>query len=375
MKHRYATILSICELLKRDEKHQQSLEAALGLISLQCVVGRSDDDVPDIAWHQHFQAAISLVQKLDLPRRVSGPAARVGPTPFDMTLTGWIDILGATMRGTPPTFADTYRDKHLSPVNSRLGLRELMGCEDRVMYLISEIACLDWLKSNGMDDMALCQHACTLGNELTRNELAEVAELADSADADDVADLWLRMPYTDGGVLSPRQLCRNMTAAFRIAARIYLLSLIPGFSPSQETAWTMVEKLTLVLHFIPSGPHGYDRSLVWVYLMAASVSLPGSTFRDLFEDRIAQLGDDAACGAFGRMVTVVREVWKQCDILAHVTPPPLAISEPAGGMVSETDLDMDTDMMYPYVNWRDVMQANDWHTSCRDFFAAVFYFA
>ncbi|KAG6012853.1 hypothetical protein E4U43_007613 [Claviceps pusilla] len=346
MKHRYATILSICELLKRDEDHQQSLEAALGLIVFQCVVGRFDDDLPDIAWHQHFQAAISLVQKLDLPRLVSNPAGQVGPTPFNMTLTGWIDILGATMRGTPPAFADTYRDKHLSLVNSRLGLRELMGCEDRVMYLISEIACLDWLKSNGMDDIALCNHARTLGHELTRNEVADLGEFADADD--DVNHVWLKVPYSDNGSLSPKQLCRNITSAFRIGARIYLLSLIPGFSPSQDTTWGLIEKLSLVLQHIPSGPHGYDRSLVWVYLMAASVSLPGSAFRDFFENRIAQLGDAAMYGAFGRMVTVVREVWKQADILAQV---------PKSGMtVSETE----SETVYPYVNFRDVMQANDW---------------
>ncbi|KAG6008317.1 hypothetical protein E4U21_004643 [Claviceps maximensis] len=349
MKHRYATILSICEQLKRDENHQQSLEAALGLIFFQCVVGRFDDDLPDIAWHQHFQAAISLVQKLDLPRLVSNPAGQVGPTPFNMTLTGWIDILGATMRGTPPAFADTYRDKHLSNVNPHLGLRELMGCEDRVMYLISEIACLDWLKSNGMDDIALCNHARTLGNELTRNEVAELGEFAD---VDDVGHVWLKMPYSDDGTFSPKQLCRNITSAFRIAARIYLLSLIPGFSPSQDTTWGLIDKLTLVLQFIPSGAHGYDRSLVWVYLMAASVSLPGSTFRDFFEDRIVQLGDAAMCGAFGRMVTVVHEVWKQADILAQVNLPGLTVSEMGSKTVIEP--------MYPHVKWRDVMQANDW---------------
>ncbi|KAG5980542.1 hypothetical protein E4U55_003918 [Claviceps digitariae] len=349
MKHRYATILSICEQLKQDENHQESLDAALGLIFFQCVVGRSDDDLPDIAWHQHFQAAISLVQKLDLPGLVTNPAGQVGPTPFNMTLTGCIDILGATMRGTPPTFADTYRDKHLSPINYRLGLRELMGCEDRVMYLISEIACLDWLKSNGMDDIALCHHARTLGNELTRNE---VAELGDFADVDDACQFWLKVPYSDNGTLSPKQLCRNITSAFRIGARIYLLSLIPGFSPSQDTTWGLIDKLTLVMQFIPSGPGGYDRSLVWVYLMAASVSLPGSTFRDFFEDRIAQLGDTATCGAFGRMVTVVREVWKQADLLAQANAAELAIS----GMVSEAVIET----VYPYVSWRDVMQANDW---------------
>ncbi|TWU71161.1 hypothetical protein ED733_002380 [Metarhizium rileyi] len=328
MKHRYATIFLLCESLKRDENHQQILQATLGLIFFQCIVGRFDDDLLNIAWHQHFQAAISLVQKLDLPRRVSDPAGQFEPTPFNMTLTAWIDILGATMQGTSPTFAHTYREKHLSFVNSQLGLRELMGCEDRVMYLISEIACLDSLKKDGMDDYTLCQHVSALGEQLTLTE---------------VGDTGPKMPYNAGGTLSPKQLCKNITSAFRIAARIYLCSLIPGFTRNQHSPQALIEKLTTTLQFIPSGSNGYDRSLVWVYLIAGSVSLPGSSFRPFFEDRVAQLGRDALCGAFGRMVTVVQEVWIQADGLAQAATP--------GSCAPE---------MQPYVNWRDVMQAKHW---------------
>ncbi|KAJ2975095.1 hypothetical protein NQ176_g5710 [Zarea fungicola] len=171
MRHRYATIWSLCEALKRDENHQQILEATLGLIFFQCIVGRPDDGLLDIAWHQHFQAAISLVQKLDLPRIVSDPTAPMVQTPFNMTLTAWIDILGASMQGMSPTFAHTYREKHLSQ-NHHLGLRELMGCEDRVMYLISEIACLESLKKSGMDDFILCQHVSSLGEQISLTETA-----------------------------------------------------------------------------------------------------------------------------------------------------------------------------------------------------------
>ncbi|KAK8049767.1 hypothetical protein PG994_011497 [Apiospora phragmitis] len=76
MRHRQATIMALCAALNQDENHQQILEATLGLIFFQCSVGRYDDGLPDIPWHQHFEAVKSLVTKLDLPRLVSDLRSR-----------------------------------------------------------------------------------------------------------------------------------------------------------------------------------------------------------------------------------------------------------------------------------------------------------
>lgn len=329
MRHRYSTIWALCDSLKRDENHQQILEATLGLIFFQCVVGRFDDGLLDIAWHQHFQAAISLVQKLDLPRLVSDPSSQMAHPPFNMTLTAWIDIFGATMQGMSPTFAHTYREKLLSQANPNLGLRELMGCDDRIMYLISEIACLESLKGEGMDDFTLCQHVSSLGEQISLTEVNEDGP---------------KMPFNANGSLSPKQLSKNISTAFRLAARIYLCSLVPGFSPSQASAISLVDKLTSVLQYIPSGTNGFDRSLVWVYLIGGSISLPGSSFRNFFEDRVAQLGDNANCGSFGRTHILLREVWMQNDSFSAQANTP-------GSAAPENP---------PHIHWRDVMRMKGW---------------
>lgn len=326
MRHRQATIMALCEALNEDENHQQILEATLGLIFFQCSVGRYDDGLPDIPWHQHFEAVKSLVAKLDLPRLVSDPVEHLAQTPFNMTLSSWIDIIGATMHGRAPSFAHTYREKHLSTTNSSLGLRELMGCEDRVMYLISEIACLEALKNDGMDDICLCQHVHALGDQIGLTEMGETGPKA---------------PFNANGSLSPKQLSRNITSAFRLAARIYLCSLVPGFSPSQSSCVGLVEKLTQVLNFIPSGVAGFDRSLAWVYLMGGSVSLSSSPFRQFFANRLAQLGEASNYGSFGGVVAVLREVWQQADSYA-------ASPSATGSMEA------------PYISWRDTMQMKGW---------------
>ena len=70
VRHRYATITELCEALKGDINHASILEATLGMIFFQCSVGRPDDVLPDIPWHQHFEAATNLINRLELPKAV-----------------------------------------------------------------------------------------------------------------------------------------------------------------------------------------------------------------------------------------------------------------------------------------------------------------
>ncbi|KAL1896609.1 DNA-binding transcriptional regulator ume6 [Sporothrix stenoceras] len=390
-RHRYATIAAICDALPHAKNHQQVLESALALIFFQCGVGRFDDALPDIQWHQHLQAAASLVQQLDLPAQVTA-ATTAAPvtavedgsagvsvdantvnvattgdatqsTPFNMTLMSWIDVLGATMQGRAPVFAHTYREKHLSPPHlSSLGLRELMGCEDRVMYLISEIACLEALKASGMDDIMLCHHVSVLGDQIGLTEIGEAPA---------------KLPFNANGSLSPKQLSKNITAAFRLAARIYLCSLVPGFCSSQASCRGLVDKLTAVLQTIPCGPAGFDRCVVWPYLMAGFASMPGSTFRVFFADRITQMGEAAASvGSFGRCVSLLHETWLQQNVLIQqllddqeqrrqqrqqakaVAAAAAGSSSPASSSSPDDD---DTDILPPqYVHWREVMHMKGW---------------
>lgn len=319
MRHRYATISELCEALTRDTDHQQILEATLGMIFFQCSVGRPDDCLPDISWHQHFQAASSLVRKLGLPHAmVQVNSAQMHP-PFNMTLASWIDILGATMLGRAPQFADTYREKHLSASTS--GLCELMGCEDRMMYLISEIACLEALKvDNSIDESTLCTLITCLGTQMDLTEPGPGA---------------LAEAYSSTGAIRPKQLSKNMTAMFRLAARVYLCSLVPGATRHDPSMVDLIERLAATLKYIPAGPEGFDRSLVWPLLIGGSLSTPKSTFRRDFADRITHLGEQAEFGSFGRMVRLLQEVWRQSDGAFHTGE-------------------------RQNVHWRDVMRQKGW---------------
>jgi hypothetical protein len=194
------------------------------------------------------------------------------------------------MLGRAPHFADTYRDKHLSASPS--GLRELMGCDDRVMYLISEIVCLENLRDQHLlTDTDLCEHVKSLAHQIEMTETHEP----------------LAMPNAP---IDPRSLTATITACFRYAARIYLCSLVPGFDKTQPQVVQLLDKLTATLDLIPVTPEHYDRSLVWVYLIGGSVAGPEAGLRRLVEDRCRMMGDLSTQGSWGRMKRVLDEVWR-----------------------------------------------------------------
>jgi C6 transcription factor Pro1 len=340
MRHRYETVSELCKALNRDTDHLQILEATLAMIFFQCSVGRPDDCLPDIPWHQHFQAATSLVNKLDLPRILEEmPQTGVHP-PFNMTLTSWIDILGSTMLGRSPTFAHTYRTKHLT--GSTSGLCELMGCEDRVMYLLSEIACLDALRlEKKVDDIAVCTHITLLAQQL---------------DATESHNDSLVMPYSSTGAIRPRQLSKTMTALFRLAARVYLCSLVPEFNRYQQSTINLIARFAETMQYIPSGPDGFDRSLVWPILICGSFSIPTSPLRRVFAERVERLGDQAEFGSFGRMSRLLQEVWRRAD--GATLPSDTCEPTPVSAISTSTAGDA-TPKRSQNVHWRDVMQENN----------------
>ncbi|KKA25131.1 C6 sexual development transcription factor NosA [Rasamsonia emersonii CBS 393.64] len=360
VRHRYEAVSQLYRSLNENTNYDQALDTTLAMIFFNCSVCDPEDyhlpnvdlpgdiDLPDIAWSDHFQAVTSLVERLDLPSQLIKCDSPFTQPPFNMTLTAWIDILGATMLGKSPHFAHTYRTKHLSGTSS--GLRELMGCDDRVMYLISEIACLDALKKEGVvDDMAVCSHVSALGRQLEFTE---------------PLDPKLESPFSpDSGAIRPDQLTKNMTAIFRIAARIYLCSLVPGFDRSQQNILNLVDAVTHALQFIPGGPDGYDRSLVWPLLITGAFSMPSSSFRQVLRERVVALGDQADFGSFGRMYRVLQEVWKLADdpVDGGPTSPPI---DPAVKRDTSTSPPCGTPGMREIrkrgVHWRDVMIKNDW---------------
>ena len=359
MRHRYEAVSQLCQALGEDVEHEEILDATLAMIFFHCSVGPADDHLPDIPWSDHFQAASNLVNRLGLPTEMLNCGGPYLTPSFNMTLASWIDILGSTMQGTTPQFAHTYRSKHLGGSSS--GLRELMGCDDRVMYLISEIACLDALKNDGrIDSMAVCSHVSALGQQLEFTE---------------PADHILENPYSPTtGAIRPEVLTKNMTSVFRTAARIYLCSLVPGFDRNQLSNVNLVSAVAHTLQYIPTGPNGFDRSLVWPLLIAGTFSTPNSEFRTILAQRAASMGQHADLGSFGRMYRLLQEIWRQMDGSGYQSSIYLPdgqqqqqVSRSVSPVATKQERSDSPDSISAglsqpvQVHWRDVMRQNNWH--------------
>jgi hypothetical protein len=358
VRHRYEAVSQLCQALGQDINHHEILDATLAMIFFHCAVGSSDDYLPDIPWYDHFQAASNLVHRLELPAAIPDGSSMLPP--FSMTLASWIDILGSTMMGKTPHFAHAYRSKHLT--GSSLGFRELMGCDDRVMYLISEIACLDALKHEGrIDGLEVCSHVSALGAQL------EYTEPPDQTLEDPIS------PVTN--TVRPDILSKNMSMIFRTAARIYLCSLVPGYDRRQPSNLNLVCAVTSALQYIPSGPNGFDRSLVWPLLITGAFSTPDSQFRTVLEGRVAALSFHADLGSFGRMYRVLQEVWRAIDGAGDECSciPAPNDENPADPALDDTVLkqeksaspDIDSspagETKQRDLHWREIMRKNDWH--------------
>ncbi|KAK2746665.1 hypothetical protein FQN57_003009 [Myotisia sp. PD_48] len=358
LKHRYQSVAELCADLNQDSNHVQILDATLGMTFFNCAVGRSDDNLPDIPWHQHFQAATSLIHRLELPRRLLETDYGSVHPPFNMSLAAWIDILGSTMLGQMPQFSHTYRTKLFGGTST--GLCDLMGCEDRVMYLIAEISCLDALNiENRVDHIELCSHITNLAQQLDQTEPPK--DMLVSAISDD-------------GILDAQQLSKNITALFRVAARVYLCSLVPGFHSSQPGTSSLVSRAAEFLDLIPCGPNGFDASLVWPLLICGSFSCPGSTFRQILNNRVEQMGERGEFGSFGRMIHVLKEVWRLGDGIASFGPNPTTTSvlpseavyfnhnssAPRPDGLGSIKVESQEEYKPQQIHWRDVMRQNRW---------------
>ena len=286
LRRRDEAISAVRNSLQREALRPQSLQTALAVIYFQRLVQPLRGSLSHIAWREHLKFAVwSAQQQLYLPNLAS-------ELHWSIALAAWADIIGSAIQGIAPVLVIMDRERLCSLSSWPCKIRQLTGCADSVMYLIADIACLESKKREG--DLKECQ---------LRKQISCIAEQITHA----------YLPVGRHDILDPPELSRYITAAFKYAAHIYLHTLNPGFSPHEQGCVGLVSSLTSTLEQIPAGAAGYDRGLMWVYLICGSVSVTSSPFRVFFETRVSQLGNESFRGSFGYLYCLLNEVWKRID--------------------------------------------------------------
>jgi hypothetical protein len=268
--------------LAKSTDKLESLKTVLCIIIFQRYFQPFHGSLLSIPWYEHLKRATKLARELALPSRSCGALSGGNAT---MGLIACLDILGSSVLGRAPDFAKDYLHCYISKIE--LGLHEVWGCSDEILYLISEVACLASLLP--MAASHLTYYADNLISHIRAAERISKRPTASSS---------------------------RITAAFRLAAIIYVSSLVPGFHPGHEACLDIVSELVPILASIPGAPNGSDRSLVWVYLVCGSVSLATSPFRSFFVKRFVELSNASPEGCHGSLDYLdqaLREVWRVLD--------------------------------------------------------------
>ncbi|KAK6495676.1 hypothetical protein TWF481_002724 [Arthrobotrys musiformis] len=120
----------------KDETEQIKIAATIcALISFEVFSRRTD-------WQVHVKAATDCVVLLNWRNQRPAHPGKW----FIYSRILWLDILSSITTGTKPVFSTFYHGILFLPLESRNKVNELVemtGCEDAVLYLISEITCLE----------------------------------------------------------------------------------------------------------------------------------------------------------------------------------------------------------------------------------------
>ncbi|KAK6512462.1 hypothetical protein TWF481_001348 [Arthrobotrys musiformis] len=137
-RHRQKSLKSLKHQVahSKDENERIKIAATVcALISFEVFSRRTD-------WQVHVKAATDCVVLLNwCSQRPTHPGEW-----FIYSRILWLDILSSITTGKRPVFSTFYHDILFLPPESRNKVNELVemtGCEDAVLYLISEITCLE----------------------------------------------------------------------------------------------------------------------------------------------------------------------------------------------------------------------------------------
>jgi hypothetical protein len=261
----------------------------------------------------------------------------------------WLDILSGLTLNAPPKLAQEYRKFLLRPREQRRFLRlyEMAGCEDEVIYLLSEALVLAGFKSYSPPAATalspdvkwkrLIRHGVELDKRLVKvypKSFLPTVRISQSA----TGTFFPEVPSAGDGYPSPSPSetesdaeeeeeeekidesypanveglpSTAITAAFVLSIRIHIWSIALGFYPRLDIFRAFLKELMRVIATIPPGIMGFDRCIVWPLLVGASLATTEEE-RDFFVKRFKRPNAEPYA-TLSVVEKVFRRVWFERD--------------------------------------------------------------
>ncbi|KAA8913762.1 fungal-specific transcription factor domain-containing protein [Sphaerosporella brunnea] len=341
-KYKVLTYKTLREQFASNEPMDQVLATILCVLNWEINSAHSE-------WEIHLKPAVECIQALGY---LENPTQTRG-SHFQTARVVSLDIMAACTRGVPPLLWQTYH-RFLSkpqPERSRLLLKNMMGCADEVMFLLSATLCLEYqFKSGCLSDKQRDHWARKIDRQLLEchparflptvaavreNRDEEMSDTSSSASSSTSSSLEASDSVLQSSSLqtsqtsdplnlkSPRNVAamavdpspisrlphEAITAAFVLATRIHLWSMKFGFHPHVELFRSLLDELISVVSTIPSGTMGCDRLIVWPLLVGGSMAETHDD-RAFFANRVPHLEPHVVMSAAEK---IFREVWRVRD--------------------------------------------------------------
>ncbi|KAK6347250.1 hypothetical protein TWF696_007322 [Orbilia brochopaga] len=176
-RHRQKSLKSLKAQVANSANNEERIKIAAtvcALISFDVFSRRTD-------WRVHVKAATDCVVLLNwCQQRPTHPGQW-----FIYSRVLWLDILSSLTTGEKPVFSDFYHSILFLPPEARSSVNDLgrmTGCEDAVLYLISEITCLEHWKFENLPSKPwpavhaeLVRRAVHLDKELKRLTITDLS--------------------------------------------------------------------------------------------------------------------------------------------------------------------------------------------------------
>ncbi|KAI5803854.1 fungal-specific transcription factor domain-containing protein [Geopyxis carbonaria] len=332
IKYRDQSVTGLQNMLKDPSFHYS--EDMLGII---LIIATYDINSACTKWDYHVDAAVNCVVNLDVLNQRS---LSVGLS-FLTRRVVWLDILSSCTTGRKARLWANYRYM-LSLPRERINvlkLYEIVGFSDEVLYLLSEVHCLEEYRDLGFEEKCFNWEAgkarakeldrCLVraqpegyrSSNITEHgmfvntspqssfssegtlSLSSSPSSSSSSSSSTFSDS-TSMTYTalpDYGAISDA-----ITAAFIAAARIHMWSIGIGYYPRLEIFRQFLRELMYAVRDVPDD---HIRCILYPLLVGGSLATEQPD-REFFIQRFRL---PEPCGILGRVHEICTEVWRQRD--------------------------------------------------------------